>query len=388
MSDSRAPRLAILADYLEESWPSMARMAGRLHAALADGRRGVAADLRRPPFVRRAARLGVARGLGHNADRLLNRLVDYPRWLRRQVRRGEADLWHVADHSYGQLLHELPPQRSGVFVHDLDTFRCLIDPAAAPRPRWFRAMMRRVLAGVQRAAVVFHLSEAVRREIERHGLLDASRLVHAPPGTSIAAPADAAPPPLDGPYLLHVGSCVARKRIDVLLEAFARAASGRADLRLAQIGGAWTAPQRTQIERLGIASRLRQARGVGDEELARWYAGASAVLLTSDAEGFGLPVVEALACGAPVVASDIEALREAGGDAATYRPAGDVEAWAATIDALLDGRLALPPPQRRRARAALFTWERHADAVAGAYRRIWSGARVRAEAPSADNQPG
>ena len=61
-----------------------------------------------------------------NADRLLNRFVNYPRYLRQHA--SEFDVFHIVDHSYAQLVHELPAARTVVTCHDLDTFRCLLDP--------------------------------------------------------------------------------------------------------------------------------------------------------------------------------------------------------------------------------------------------------------------
>src|SRR5438552_8013941 len=111
---------------------------------------------------------------------MLNRLWDYPRHLPRRV--DQFNLFHLCDHSYAQLAHVLPKDRSGVFCHDLDTFRCLLDPQREPRPRWFKAMARRILGGLQKAAVVFYSTTVVRRQIEAHALLDPCRLVQAPYG--------------------------------------------------------------------------------------------------------------------------------------------------------------------------------------------------------------
>jgi glycosyltransferase involved in cell wall biosynthesis len=109
--------------------------------------------------------------------------------------------------------------------------------------------------------------------------------------------------------------------------------------------------------------------------LAAVYRRASLVLQPSEAEGFGLPVVEALACGASVVASDIPALRETGGDAPVYRAVGDVSAWAEAALTLLDERrqLALSWVERRErglARARIYSWENHASQLAAIYREV------------------
>src|SRR5207248_5908441 len=119
------------------------------------------------------------------------------------------------------------------------------------------------------------------------------------------------------PYMLHVGSCIPRKRIDVLLDAF-RVVREAHDIALVQVGGEWTGRQREQIEALKLPDAVRQIRNVSRTELARLYRGAQVLVITSEAEGFGLPMAEALACGAAVVASDIAPLREVGGDAARF----------------------------------------------------------------------
>src|SRR5207253_2917031 len=128
------------------------------------------------------------------------------------------------------------------------------EPRCEPRPRWFRALVRRTLRGLQQAAVVFHNSVQTRRQIEHHGLVDPARLVYAPLGVAAEfTPAPAGNPPRPGgaPFLLHVGSCIPRKRIDVLLDIFAAVRRAHPDLRLVKVGGTWTPAQREQLDRLG-----------------------------------------------------------------------------------------------------------------------------------------
>jgi glycosyltransferase involved in cell wall biosynthesis len=103
---------------------------------------------------------------------------------------------------------------------------------------------------------------------------------------------------------------------------------------------------------------------VGDDDLRQVVAGASALVLPSRDEGFGLTVLEALAAGTPVVASDLPVLREVGGTAATYAPVGDPEGFAAALEAVLGDPGA---PDARRARAAGFTWQRSAAGHRAAY---------------------
>jgi hypothetical protein len=143
-----------------------------------------------PVFRHRVRRLPfmAEKRLAMNTDQLANRMWDYPHYLRRRLH--EFDLFHVVDHSYAQLVHVLPPERTGVFCHDLNTFLCLLEPAREPRPLWFRAIARRILHGLKKAAVVFHSTLDIRRQIERFGLIDPQRLIQAPYGISPEFTAD------------------------------------------------------------------------------------------------------------------------------------------------------------------------------------------------------
>jgi len=109
--------------------------------------------------------------------------------------------------------------------------------------------------------------------------------------------------------------------------------------------------------------------------LAAVYRRAALVLLPSSREGFGLPVIEAMACGTPIVCSDLPVLREVGDTAAEYCPAGDPSAWAMRINALLIERSEHPASWTARrtagiARASQFTWARCADEMRKVYRDV------------------
>lgn len=391
---TRPLRVAVVRDYPEEGWASM-DLTGEM--VLTHLRRVCAGEVEAadvcPPFRHRLTRWPVTRRLrpSRNADRLLNRFGDYPRALRRVVRGGGFDLFHLVDHSYSQLVHVLPPGRAVVTCHDLDTFRCLLEPEREPRPRWFRAMARRTLTGFQKAAAVVCNSETTRQAILAHGLVPESRLhlawVGVAPEFSAepdpAADAEAARwlgplGPAAPPDLLHVGSTIPRKRIDLLLEVFAAMRRACPGVRLVKAGGALRLEQQRQAEALGVADAIVTLpyfapgeRGV----LAAVYRRAALVLQPSEAEGFGLPVAEALACGAPVLASDLPALHEVGGDAAAYCPVGDIPAWTEAAIALLDAHVRRSDAwhTRRTAgleRASLFQWPRHARQLAGIYRTV------------------
>jgi glycosyltransferase involved in cell wall biosynthesis len=318
-----------------------------------------------PDFRRAFGLLPFLGRVGFNADRVINRHLLLPRAVRRAARR--ADFVHVVDHTYAHAVNAVPPGRAGVYCHDLDAFRSLLEPEKERRPWWFRRLARRTLDGLRRAAVVFHNSAATARQLLDAGIVAPGRLVHAPLGVADEFTPDPRAAPHDPHFLLHVGSNIPRKRLDVLLDVFAAVRGRVPELRLVQVGGPWPRPLADQIARLGIGNFVTQVRGLSREQLADLYRGAAAVLITSEAEGFGLPAIEALACGATVIASDIPTLREAGGDAANYCPVGDVPAWADVVARVLLDPAAAPPREVRLAHAARFSWREHARIIAETY---------------------
>jgi glycosyltransferase involved in cell wall biosynthesis len=376
------PRLAILFDYPEEHWQSMDLCAQMLLQQL-QAEYGEMFQCERvcPEFRWRLVRsLFQQQRIAYNGDRLLNRFWDYPRYLKQRV--AEFDLFHIADHTYAHLVHELPAKRTGVFCHDIDAFRCLVEPKQEPRPKWFRAMSNRILQGLQKAAVVFYSTTVVRQQIEQYDLVNPARLIHAPYG--IGAEFSISPEPSDphiqqvlaqvgeNPFILHVGSCIPRKRIDVLLDVFAALKTNDPDLRLVKVGGDWTQSQRRQISQLHLSEAIVHLQGLERRAIAALYRRATVVLLPSEAEGFGLPVIEALACGAIVVASDIPVLREVGGDAVVYCAIADVSTWATTIKQLLQCSANTPSPAQRFAQAQNYSWSNHTQIVVQAYQQLAS----------------
>jgi glycosyltransferase involved in cell wall biosynthesis len=283
--------------------------------------------------------------------------------------RSRYDRFHVVDHSYAHLALLLPAGRIGVFCHDTDAFAPLFAPHA---PRWRKALAGVLLAGLRRADVVFYSTGSVRDSIVRHALVPEQNLVHAPYGVAreFQPSPTAEDARLDGrpPFVLHVGSLIPRKNPEFLLRVVAAVRTVRPELELVQVGGSFSDAQERLVDELSLRPHLRRLSGLSREALAALYRRTRAVLLPSTAEGFGLPITEALSCGAPVVASDLPVLREVGGEAARYCPVNALYAWRDAVLRELDA----PPGARADVRlrtAASYSSDAHARTIVAGHER-------------------
>lgn len=294
-----------------------------------------------------------ARGLPVSA-RLLRRC-----WLRGSIPPIEL-FAGFCDVVHGTNFVQPPSLRAGgvLTVHDLDFLNAPEElPASDAR---LPALVRR---SAERAAVVCTPSRAVAGDVvERLGVPE-ERIQVTPLGVDAAWFAARAPAPplrarlrLPSQYLLFVGTVGPRKGVDTLLHAHAN----NPDLPPLVFAGPGNPETNARVVRTGYLS---------DVDLRSVVAGAGALVLPSRNEGFGLPVLEALACNVPVVCSDLPALREVAGDQATLVPYRDAEALVAALTDALEDPPAASVLAARRAHAASFTWRRCAEATLRAYHR-------------------
>ncbi|MDP1807869.1 MAG: glycosyltransferase family 1 protein, partial [Acidimicrobiales bacterium] len=171
------------------------------------------------------------------------------------------------------------------------------------------------------------------------------------------------------PFVLAVGQLVPRKGLDGLLEAVARTSG--VGLVVCGPDGGQGAELQALARRLHLDGRATFLGRVSDEQLAGLYQSAAAVVAASVDEGFGLPLLEAMAAGAPVIATDIPAFREVGGSAPRYVPVGDSAALATAItDVVEDGQAREAWAEAGRAQAARFTWAACARATIDVYESV------------------
>jgi glycosyltransferase involved in cell wall biosynthesis len=265
---------------------------------------------------------------------------------------GPLDVFHFSDWMY-------PAQRRGVratTVHDLV-------PARFPElvESGTRRMHSRKLEAVRSCDVVFANSRFTAGEVVSLLGVPEERVAVAYPGIDPRFGPGGERTGFGDPYILSVSTLEPRKNLPALVAAFAVLRRRRPELTLVLAGAAgWE-------EEPLAAEGVRLLGFVPDEELARLYRGAAALAYPSRFEGFGLPVVEALASGAPAVVSSHPSLDEASGEAALRADPHDPEAFAAALEQALD-----PDEERRAAglaHAARFTWRACGEAVLAGYER-------------------
>ncbi len=279
-----------------------------------------------------------------------------------------CDLWHAP--------HYTMPHRANVpvavTVHDMTFFT---------HPEWHERskapfFRRAIQYATKHASVIIAVSEFTAREIRELAPSDVAIVVatHGVDLDRFSPEPRAWPtglPERNRPYIFFVGTLEPRKGLDVLLEAFAHLSAEDAEIEL------WIAGQfgwgddklSASVTQHAGASRIRTLGFVSDEQLSALLANARAVAYPSRGEGFGLPVLEALASGAPVVTSANTVMAEVAGDAALLSPVGDAVALAGALRKLLDldhgSRSELAGVARRRAEQ--FTWEHSLNQHLAAY---------------------
>ena len=174
-------------------------------------------------------------------------------------------------------------------------------------------------------------------------------------------------------FILHVGTIEPRKNLPTVFEALSALSVDGCSLVVAGKKGWLVKPIFARVNELGLQDRVHFTGYVPDEDLPALLSAASVLVMPSRYEGFGLPVLEALACGTPVIVSNTSSLPEVGGDAALYAPPDDPAAWAELISRVLDGAvLRVAMREKGLRQASKFRWDIAARQTAEVYTGVYS----------------
>ncbi len=277
-----------------------------------------------------------------------------------RLRRLRASLFHGTD--FAVPFYASSP--AVLTIHDLAPFRFPHNPRVA----------RRLPGAARRARAIIVPSERMKQEVVAELRLPDDKVFVTPLAAASCFRPGSASVGRQRPYVLFVGTIEPRKNLVRLLNAFARL--NWPDVKLVLAGRrAWGWEEvEARIHELGLQSRVEIAGHVPDEELADLYRGAAVFVYPSLYEGFGLPVLEAMACGAPVVTSKDTAPADVCGDAAwLVDPHSEEEIREAIEATLKNPTLAATLGRRGLARAAEFSWTRTAELTWQVYESALSG---------------
>ena len=288
------------------------------------------------------------------------------------------------------LVHELAfvapvimPRPFVVTIYDLTFMRY---PQRLPRAR---RLYLRLLTGLscKRARRVIAISQSTADDLVMLLGVPRERIDLAIPGVDsrfCPLPADAVTDwrnrqGLPERFLLFVGTLEPRKNLTVLLQAYAALpAADRAACHLVIAGGkGWMSePIYRAIDDFGLSSTVHMPGFISDEDLVWWYNAAEAFVYPSVFEGWGLPVTEAMACGKPVLVSNVSSLPEAVGDTGLSIAPHDVAAWTDALARCIHDRAwRAEQGDRARRRAGQFTWTRTAEQTVASYQKALESVR-------------
>lgn len=224
----------------------------------------------------------------------------------------------------------------------------------------------------RRSDRIIAISECTKKDLVEICGIEPERVDVVHHGNSLVLPADAATRPMDLPenYILFVGKRPGYKNFDIFLHAFAEIAAQERELHLICAGGGAFSPAELELaDKLHLRGRVQQ-RWVTDEELAILYNRCAVFVYPSAYEGFGLPLLEAFSCGAPVLCSSASCFPEIAANGADYFPADDAAAMVTCMQRVL-GSSGYAQDLRARGAERLthFSWQRCAQETLQTYKK-------------------
>jgi len=301
--------------------------------------------------------------------RVWTRSHTYPALVRKAAA-ANPGLLHVLDHSYAHLCRNHP--QAVATCHDIAEYR-----VSQLTGRQFRHWRWRV-EGLREARHIIAISGNTKTDLMELLGIPSEKISVVHYGVDpVFCPGNPASdrkafPQLAGPELkiLHVGSNIRRKNIPVLIEALGQLKQAGIPFCFVKVGHEFPPEQAAQIKAAGLEGNVIHLGLRPTPELVAIYRLCDVFVFPSTYEGFGRPILEAQACGTPVILSDSSCLAEVGQDAALYFPAADPAQLAARLLQLSDDSERQSWTAKGIANAAGFTWEAHARGVRAVYASV------------------
>lgn len=331
---------------------------------------------------------GVERRLGASMASRHARFLKYPELIRSCK---SADIFHIVDHSHANLALASPPRRTVITCHDVIPLLAARGVVKMPHSRLAKWSFPLRISCMKRCARIIAISESTKRNLIEHGGVPEEKIRVVYYGFNPTF----RPEPLVGtveqegiavrmrhgiaegvPLILQVATATRYKNTPALLRAVKLLSERGSPAVLLRVGADFFPDEGELIRSLGIGDRIiHVGRTADDSVLAAYYRVADVLAFPSLWEGFGWPVLEAMACGTPVVVSRVASLPEVVGEAGLTVDPRDPEELASKL-----GRILEDPIERRRqveaslARAATFSWKNCARDTLAVYDEVLAGA--------------
>lgn len=379
-------RITLFRDLKEENWPSMERYATALLSAMRNDQFSIF-NFQLTDFVVPRQDLTPSKSL----NLYYTRYFYYPLKARGQ----QGDVNHIVDHSYGHLVYALDPKRTVVTCHDLNPLK--------HEESWLnRWLFKFSLGGLKRAARIISDSEATKKDLIKFLEITPDKIKVIPLGVEekfrvidnqgeLDRVRRKFNIPHDRKVLMHVGGSAYNKNIEGVLRALSALTrkqfidSPKANRRLrinstfqqlsfVKIGSDFTEIQKGLIRELDIEDRVKYLGQVSEEDLIALYNIADVFVFPSFYEGFGLPVLEAMACGTPVVTAKLSSLPKVVGEAAILVDPYNSTEIALAISKVLhyDTAQYHSLVQKGLERAKRFSWQKTAEETLKVYEEVSS----------------
>ncbi|WP_411845344.1 glycosyltransferase family 1 protein [Roseibacillus persicicus] len=300
--------------------------------------------------------------------RFISSQIAYPRLLQNFSISGVA---HILDHSSAYLVPALKKMGVPILVTAHDIFPLYCNEGLSVRQK---NRFRRTLDNLHHADMIFSVSEFSKGDLVEKLGLDAEKILVNPLGVHPCFQPNG--PRVTGVAqgrltVLSVGTTGPRKNLESLPKIFKEVSRTFSNVTLVRIGPKLNEDLLKSLQEiLGVEGVIELGR-VDEDDLVKWYNTADVLILPSLFEGFGLPALEAMACGCPVVSSHSASLTEVGGDSVTYFDPNDSRGGGeALVKVLGDPALRERMASSGSRRASTFTWEAHCEGLMSSYRKI------------------